>query len=99
MYLVQHYFISISFVGITMYTTLSPCMMCTGTIIQFGIKTVVIGENTNFGGNENLLEERGVKVIVLNDKTCAELMAKFIAEKPQLWFEDIAEDCEDENKV
>ena len=69
-------------------------MMCTGTILQFGIRTVVIGENTNFGGNEGLLEERGVKVIVLNDEKCTELMAKFVKEKPQLWYEDIAEDGE-----
>ena len=81
-----------------MYTTLSPCMMCTGTTIQFGIKTVLKGENTNFGGNGNRLEERGGKVIVLNDEKCTELMAKFIAEKPQLWYETIGEG-EDENKV
>lgn len=77
-----------------MYTTLSPCMMCTGTLIQFGIKTLVIGENSNFGGNENLLEQYGVNVTILNDKKCTDLMAKFIKEKPQLWHEDIAEDNE-----
>ncbi|MEL6127886.1 MAG: nucleoside deaminase, partial [Pseudomonadota bacterium] len=76
----------------TLYTSLSPCMMCTGTIIQFGIPRVVIGENTTFGGNEPLLEERGVEVIIANDPDCIALMTRFIEEKPQLWNEDIAED-------
>lgn len=76
----------------TLYTSLSPCMMCTGTIIQFGIPRVVIGENTTFGGNEALLEERGVEVIITNDPDCIALMTRFIEEKPQLWNEDIAED-------
>lgn len=76
----------------TLYTSLSPCMMCTGTIIQFGIPRVVIGENTTFGGNEDLLRERGVEVIIANDPDCIALMTKFIEEKPDLWNEDIAED-------
>lgn len=76
----------------TLYTSLSPCMMCTGTIIQFGIPRVVIGENTTLGGNEALLEERGVEVIITNDPDCIALMTRFIEEKPQLWNEDIAED-------
>jgi len=74
----------------TLYTTLSPCMMCAGTIIQFGIKTVVIGEEVNFSGNADFLREKGVHVIVLNDKACKALMAQFINEKPELWDEDIA---------
>jgi cytosine deaminase len=73
------------------YTTLSPCMMCTGTIIQFKIPTVVIGESVNFPGNKDLLQSRGVTVIDLNDARCIELMARFIREKPTLWNEDIAE--------
>jgi creatinine deaminase len=73
------------------YTTLSPCMMCTGTIIQFKIPTVVIGESVNFPGNKDLLQSRGVTVIDLNDARCIDLMARFIREKPQLWNEDIAE--------
>jgi creatinine deaminase len=73
------------------YTTLSPCMMCTGTIIQFKIPTVVIGESVNFAGNKDFLQSRGITVIDLNDARCIELMAKFIREKPQLWNEDIAE--------
>lgn len=76
----------------TLYTTLSPCMMCAGTIVQFGIPRVVIAENTTFGGNEAFLRERGVEVIVADDADCIALMTRFIAEKPQLWAEDIAED-------
>jgi cytosine deaminase len=75
----------------TIYTTLSPCMMCTGTIIQFKIPTVVIGESVNFPGNKDLLQGRGVTVIDLNDARCIELMERFIREKPTLWNEDIAE--------
>ena len=75
----------------TLYTSLSPCMMCSGTIIQFGIPRGVIGEAVNFGGNEELLRARGVEVIVANDQDCIDLMDKFIEEKPELWAEDIAE--------
>ena len=75
----------------TLYTSLSPCMMCSGTIIQFGIPRVVIGEAVNFGGNEELLRARGVEVIVANDQDCIDLMDKFIEEKPELRAEDIAE--------
>lgn len=81
-----------SYKSMTLYTSLSPCMMCTGTMIQFGIKRVVIGENTTFGGNEELLRERGVEVIVADDPDCIALMTKFIKEKPELWNEDIAEE-------
>ena len=75
----------------TLYTSLSPCMMCSGTILQFGIPRVVIGENTNFGGNETFLRSRGVEVIIVNDPDCIDLMKRFITEKPELWAEDIAE--------
>ncbi len=81
-----------SYRGMTIYTSLSPCMMCTGTIIQFGIPRVVIGENTTFGGNEEFLRSKGVEVIVADDPDCIALMTRFIAEKPELWNEDIAED-------
>ncbi len=81
-----------SYRGMTLYTSLSPCMMCSGTIIQFGIQRVVVGENENFGGNEDFLRARGVEVIVANDADCIALMARFIREKPDLWAEDIAED-------
>jgi cytosine/creatinine deaminase len=73
------------------YTTLSPCIMCTGTIILFKIPTVVIGECHNFGGNEQLLRDRGVNVIDLRDQRCIDLMARFIRERPDIWNEDIAE--------
>jgi len=76
----------------TIYTSLSPCMMCSGTIVQFGIPRVVIGENRNFGGNEDFLRERGVEVVIMDDPACIDLMARCIAERPALWHEDIAED-------
>ena len=75
-----------------LYTSLSPCMMCSGTIVQFGIPRLVIGENTTFGGNEDFLRSRGVEVIVADDPDCIALMERFIREKPELWAEDIAED-------
>lgn len=81
-----------SYRRMTIYTSLSPCMMCTGTIIQFAIPRVVIGENVNFGGNEDFLRSRGVEVIVADDADCIALMRRFVAEKPDLWAEDIAED-------
>jgi len=80
--------------GMTLYTTLSPCMMCAGTIVQFGINRVVIGENSNFGGNEQFLKDRGIEVILTNDSDCINLMKKFIEQSPELWAEDIAEDPE-----
>ncbi|MBC6906438.1 nucleoside deaminase [Saccharophagus sp. K07] len=73
----------------TLYTTLSPCPMCTGAILLYGIKKVVIGENQTFMGDEDLLRSRGVSVTVLQDKTCIQLMQDFIAAKPELWNEDI----------
>ena len=75
---------------VTLYTTLSPCMMCAGTIVQFGIRRVVIGEEENFSGNAEFLRSRGVEVALLHSAECIELMRRFIAEKPQLWDEDIA---------
>lgn len=75
----------------TLYTTLSPCMMCSGTIVQFGIPRVVVGENATFGGNEEFLRSRGVEVVVLDDARCQALMRRFQQEQPELWAEDIAE--------
>lgn len=72
-----------------LYTTLSPCPMCSGTILLYGIPKVVIGENRTFMGEEELLKSRGVEVEVLNDEDSYQLMQKFIAEKPSLWNEDI----------
>jgi len=79
--------------GVTLYTTLSPCMMCSGAILQFAIPRVVIGEKRNFAGNGDFLAGRGVEVVVLDDGDCVALMARFIAEKPELWNEDIAEEA------
>ena len=76
----------------TIYTSLSPCMMCSGTIIQFGIPRVIIGENKSFGGNEEFLRSKGIEVIVADDPDCKALMERFMREKPELWAEDIAED-------
>ena len=81
-----------SYKNMTLYTSLSPCMMCSGTIVQFGIERVVVGENKNFGGNEDFLRDRGVEVILADDNDCIELMERFIVEKPELWAEDIAEE-------
>jgi cytosine deaminase len=72
-----------------LYTTLSPCPMCSGTILLYRIPHVVIGENQTFLGDEELLRSRGVKVEVLQDSHCIEMMRRFIKEKPQLWNEDI----------
>ena len=76
---------------VTLYTTLSPCMMCAGTIVQFGIPRVVVGEDKNFTGNIVLLRQRGVEVVLADDPDCIALMARFIAEKRELWNEDIME--------
>ncbi|MDH3662384.1 MAG: nucleoside deaminase [Alphaproteobacteria bacterium] len=77
---------------VTLYTTLSPCMMCAGTILQFGVPRVVIGEQENFAGNGDFLAERGVDIVLLNDPGCIALMRRFIEERPELWNEDIAEE-------
>ena len=74
-----------------LYTTLSPCAMCSGAILLYGIPRVVIGENRTFLGEEALLRERGVQLEVLQDADCMQLMAQFIAAKPALWNEDIGE--------
>lgn len=75
----------------TMYTTLSPCNMCSGACLMYGIKRVVLGENENFMGAEKLLRSEGVEVINMQNQECKDLMAKFIKERPQDWFEDIGE--------
>lgn len=74
-----------------MYTTLSPCSMCSGAILLYGIPRVVAGENRTFAGEEELLRGRGVAVEVLDDPRCIALMQEFIAAHPQLWNEDIGE--------
>lgn len=74
-----------------LYTTLSPCPMCSGAILLYGIPKVIIGENQTFMGSEQLLREHGVEVIVENDPTCIQIMEEFIAKNPALWNEDIGE--------
>jgi cytosine deaminase len=76
----------------TMYTTLSPCDMCSGAMLLYDIPRVVIGENTTFLGAEELLRSRGVEVVVADDAECRELMRAFIAASPELWNEDIGEE-------
>lgn len=73
----------------TLYTTLSPCAMCSGAILLYGIPRVIIGENTTFRGEEELLARRGVTLEVRQDPTCIRLMTEFIAAHPELWNEDI----------
>jgi creatinine deaminase len=75
----------------TMYTTLSPCDMCTGAILMYGIPRVVIGENRTFLGGEDLLRSRGVELVNLDSAECYELMQTFIARHPEIWYEDIGE--------
>ena len=72
-----------------LYTTLSPCPMCAGAILLYGIPRVVVGENVTFQGEEELLRSRGVVVDVLQDPECIRLMTDFIVRRPQLWNEDI----------
>ena len=76
----------------TMYTTLSPCDMCTGAILLYGIPRVVIGENRTFMGGEDLLRSRGVEVVNLDSQECKALMDEFIAAHPDIWNEDIGEE-------
>ncbi|KAJ6531424.1 cytidine deaminase-like protein [Mycena vulgaris] len=75
----------------TLYTSLSPCSMCTGAILLYKIPRIVIGENVNFKGDEDLLRERGVEVTVIDNSDCKDLMRRFIQEKPEEWNEDIGE--------
>ena len=74
-----------------LYTTLSPCAMCTGAILLYRIPTVIIGENLTFRGEEDLLREKGVTVADMGDKTCVQMMRDFIRANPALWHEDIGE--------
>ena len=76
----------------TIYTTLSPCSMCSGAILLYGIPAVVIGENQTFTGEEELLDSRGVNITVLQNPECIRMMREFIAANPGLWDEDIGKD-------
>jgi len=73
----------------TLYTTLSPCAMCSGAILLYGITRVIIGENKTFLGEEELLKSRGVTLEVRQDERCVQMMTAFIRDHPELWYEDI----------
>ncbi|GAA0261609.1 nucleoside deaminase [Saccharothrix sp. NPDC042600] len=75
-----------------MVTTLSPCWYCSGLVRQFGIGRVVVGEARTFHGGHDWLAEHGVEITLLDDRECAEMMTAFIAERPELWYEDIGQD-------
>lgn len=80
-----------SYKGTTLYSTLSPCYLCSGAVVQFGIKNVIIGEDTTFTGAPEFLKGHGVEVTNLHNEDCIAMMTQFIKEKPDLWFEDIGE--------
>lgn len=77
------------YAGTTLYSTLSPCFLCSGAVVQFGIKKVFVGESRNFPGAPDFLRSHGVEVVDLDDADCVALMGRFIQEKPRLWNEDI----------
>jgi cytosine deaminase len=76
---------------LTLFTTLSPCMMCAGTVVQFKIPRIIVGENHTFGGNETFLADHGVEVVILDEPRCTSLMQEFQTAYPDVWKEDIAE--------
>jgi cytosine deaminase len=80
-----------SYKGTNLYSTLMPCYLCAGAVVQFGIKKVIAGESKTFPGAVEFMKSHGVEVIDLNNSECIEMMEKFISEKPELWNEDIGE--------
>jgi cytosine deaminase len=78
-----------SYAGTTLYSTLMPCYMCAGTVVQFGIKRVVVGESKTFPGAPEFMRSHGVEVIDLSNPECISMMDEFIRNKPELWNEDI----------
>lgn len=77
--------------GATLYSTLSPCDMCSGTVLLYGIPKIVVGENRTFQGPEEYLRARGVELVVVDSSVCRRLMEEFIQQNPELWNEDIGE--------
>lgn len=75
----------------TLYSTLSPCDMCSGAVLLYGIPRVIVGENDTFKGPETYMRSRGVDLVVVDDRECRQLMAEFVAACPELWDEDIGE--------
>lgn len=82
---------AVDYARATLYSTLSPCDMCSGTVLLYGIPRVVIGENISFRGPEDYLRSRGVALDVRNDERCISMMRTFITERPELWHEDIGQ--------
>lgn len=80
-----------SYKNTILYSTLMPCYLCAGAVVQFGIKKVIVGENETFNGAEKFMKEHGVEVINLNNSECKNMMKEFITNKPELWKEDIGE--------
>lgn len=80
--------------SMTLYTTLAPCALCAGAIVQFKIPRVVVGEHRNFSGELEWLRERGVEVVILDDGQAEQMMREFILNRPELWNEDIAQQTE-----
>ena len=80
-----------SYAGTVLYSTLMPCYLCAGAVVQFGIKKVYAGESKTFPGAKEFMQSHGVEVIDLNDKECIDMMTDFIAKNPTLWNEDIGE--------
>ena len=80
-----------SYKDTVLYSTLMPCYLCAGAVVQFGIKKVYAGENETFSGAKEFMESMGVEVININSEECKEMMRKFITENPMLWNEDIGE--------
>lgn len=80
-----------SYKGAVLYSTLMPCYLCAGAVVQFGIKKVYAGESVTFSGAREFMESHGVEVIDMKSEECIEMMNKFIAENPKLWNEDIGE--------
>ena len=80
-----------SYKGTVLYSTLMPCYMCAGTVVQFNIKKVIVGEAETFPGAVDFMKQHGIEVINLNNKECIEMMKGFIRDKPELWNEDIGE--------
>jgi len=80
-----------SYKGTTLYSTLMPCHLCAGAVVQFGIKKVIVGESLTFNGAREFMESHGVEVIDLENKECIDMMNEFIKNNPELWMEDIGE--------
>lgn len=77
--------------GTILYSTLMPCYLCAGAVVQFGIQKIIVGESTTFGGAQEFMRSKGVEIINLHNEECIKMMSDFIRENPELWNEDIGE--------